>query len=239
MSGRLDEVSCASLPPGSLSGLAGLRTRSGVRAREENGRLWLWWQAGDGEVVSRVLPLSGVALYSRRDGAWFRHGCRLPSSDVPGEDGAPPLVAVLTPAPVTPLQVEFAAGTVRLAVVRDGRPRPAAALLCELADLARWADTATSRHLGALRAARCGDRVLVLGKRLPPLSAGERWWGDGVLVPLGFRPEPNLPEGVLRQALGLEDGDAALLGVDGAERVPAEAFGPMSRAGVRLAVGHS
>ncbi len=234
MNAALDDVCCASLPPGVLAALAGLRARAGVRAREAGGRVWLWWPAGDEAVLRRVLPLPGVELFARRDGLWYRPGRRLPSSGVPAEDRAKPLAAVLSPAPVTPQLAQARPAPVGLTAVRDGRPRPATALLCELGELVRWADAATTRQFTALEAARCGGRVLVRGGRLPAV-AGERWWGRSVLVPLGYRPEPGLPEGVLASALGLADGDAALLRAEGAEVVSAATFGPVSRAAVRLA----
>jgi hypothetical protein len=77
--------------------------------------------------------------------------------------------------------------------------------------------------------------VLLRGERLPPLSCGTRWWGRSILAPLGFRPEPDLDEDILGETLGLNDGDVVLLTEAGAERIPRAAFGPVSRAGVRLA----
>jgi hypothetical protein len=230
----LDEVCCVSLPPGVLPALAGLRSRAGVRAREVGGRVWVWWPAGDEAVLRRVLPLPGAEFFARRDGLWYRPGRRLPSSGVPAEASALPLAAVLSPAPVTPQLAQARPAPVGLTVVRDGRPRPATALLCELSEMVRWADAATTRQLTALEAARCGGRVLLRGGRLPAV-AGERWWGRSVLVRLGFRPEPELPEAVLASALGLTEGSAALLRAGGVEVVPASAFGPTSRAAVRLA----
>jgi hypothetical protein len=206
-----------------------------VRVREAGGRLWVWWTPGDGEILNRVLPLPGVELYVRRDGAWFRTGHRLPSAGVPDEAGARPLSSLLTPAPVAPLVAEYTGERVRMTLVRDGRVRPATLLQCGLEDLVRWADGATSRTLESLEAAYCGEVVLVRGERLPPMPGGERWWGGDVLVPLGFRPEPELAGDVLRQVLGLADGEVALLDGEGAEVVPGGAFGPVSRAGIRLA----
>jgi hypothetical protein len=185
--------------------------------------------------LNRVLPLSGVELYVRRDGVWFRAGRRLPASGVPDDAGARPLSSLLTPAPVGPQVAEYAGERIRLSLSRDGRVRPATLLQCGLEDLARWADGATSRKLESLEATYCGDVVLVRGERLPPMPGGERWWGGDVLVPLGFRPEPELAGDVLRHVLGLADGEVALLDGQGAEVVPAGAFGPVSRAGIRLA----
>jgi MoxR-vWA-beta-propeller ternary system domain bpX2 len=182
------------------------------------------------------MPLATVELFALRDGKWFRSGRRLPSPDVPSEEGARPLSSVLTPSPVTPLEGGKAVATVSLTLVRAGRPRPVSALMCELRELARWADGATSQQIEALVATRWGEKALVRGERLPTLAASPRWWGRDVLVPLGFRPEPDLAEEILRQVMGLGEGDVALLTNEGADVVPAAAFGPVSRAGIRLAV---
>lgn len=235
----LDDVNCASLPLEAAPLLAALRTRDGLRVRADGSRLWLWWTAGDDEVLQCVLPLPGVELFARREGRWYRSGRRLPTRDVPDDAGAQPLLAVLAPIPVQPERVEGSVAPARLTVVRDDRPRPATALRCDRADLARWADAATSHQLGALQAARRGARVLVRGRPLPPLREGERFWGAAVLTLLGFRPEPLVPASVLCQALGLAEGDVALLTEAGAEVVPAGAFGPVTRAGVRLAARES
>lgn len=55
------------------------------------------------------------------------------------------------------------------------------------------------------------------------------------MTPLGFRPEPLLPEAMLASALALNPDEIALVHSEGMEVIPAEAFAPLSRAGVRLA----
>jgi hypothetical protein len=234
MVGNLDHVCCASLPLAMLSAVAGLRTRADVRAGEADGRLWLWWSTGDAQVLSRILPIPGIELFERRDGLWFRHGGRLPTPIVPGEEVARPLASVVTPSAVLPLPPCLARETVSLSLVPDSRFRRATALLCSMTDIARWADSATSHQINGLRATRHKESVLVCGDALPPLP-GQRWWGGGVLIPSGFRPDPDLPESALAQALSVSVGDVVLLTAEGAERVPAATFGPLSRASIRLA----
>jgi hypothetical protein len=234
MVGNLDRVCCASLPLAMLPAVAGLRTRADVRAGEAGGQLWLWWSPGDAEVLSRILPIPGIELFERRDGLWFRHGGRLPTPIVPGEDVVKPLASVVTPCPVVPLEPGRERERVSLSLVRDGRFHPATAVLCALTDLARWADSATSFRVEGLRATRHKEKVLVCGGSLPPLP-GQRWWGRDILIPAGFRPEPDLPESALTRALSLSAGDVVLLTAEGAERIPATAFGTLSRASIRLA----
>src|SRR5262245_39432299 len=211
MATPLDRVCCASFPGDALALLGDLRCHPDVRIAFLGVRVWLFWQPGDGQVLDRVLPLQGVELYERRGYQWHRAGQSLPAFDFPGELTTQALDCVLTPAPFQPvLSCASALQPTRLRLVRDERPRRATALVCEMNILNGWAESATTAALEQIQAARSGRLVLILGQRLPPL-AGERFWGTSLLVPLGFRPEPALPEAALREALGLEAEEIALL----------------------------
>jgi hypothetical protein len=232
----LDGACLASLPHDSLAALAEVRAAAGVEVALLGGRAWVRWPAGNEAVLRCVLPLPGAVLYEARDGLWYRPGARLPSFDVPAITSAQPLAQALTPAPVRPRPPDAAPlRPLSLRLVRDATPRPATALCCTAAELARWADTATSAALAAVRAAVSANVVLLVGDRLPPLADAERFWGQRVLVPLGFRPQPYWPESALSDALGLADGELALLGESGATAVLEEALRPLTRAGARLA----
>jgi hypothetical protein len=136
---------------------------------------------------------------------------------------------------------------VSLRLMRDpsGRLRPASGLLCPLAGLAAWAEDAPTERLAALKAAWTGGpggrsddpEVIVLGApgSLPELPDGVRFWGNDLLVPLGFRPEPELPEEALRRALGAGPDDLVVLHGEEPELIPREAFRPLNRAALRLA----
>lgn len=232
---HLDEVCCACLPAASLAGLASLRVHSEIRVRVLGELAWLWWRAGDEIVRERVRALHGAKLFARRDGRWYQPGLHLPAFDVPDDEGARPLLHVLTPAPV---QAEYGIPTLSplvLRLIRADRFHLASAMACSLADLAAWAEQATSKQLTMLTALRTGERVLLRGERLPPLPAAQRYWGRAILTPLGYRPEPEASEGVLREALHLRDEEIALLGESGFEAIDARRFESLTRAGVRLA----
>jgi hypothetical protein len=238
MANPLDNVSCARLPAAALPALAGLRCLPGLAVRLDGAHAWLHWPPAEERVLRSLLPLPGIELYERREGLWYRPGRHLPSFEVPGEAGGQPLEHVLFPEPVEPEPPPTPAlrpDAIRLA--RDGKARPATAMRCGLAALAHWAETATSARLAGLRAARRGANVLLLGRRLPALAAGRRLWGERLLVPLGFRPEPALPEKTLLEALRVGVGELVVLDANGAEVVPADLFRLLSRAAVRLAVG--
>ena len=233
----LDDACCASLPADALPLLGDLRAHAGVRVKLDGERAWLFWTAGDGAVLRRVLPAPGTEVYARRGEFWFRLGRSMPAFGVPDERGTKPLAEVVVPEPVRPLTEERPAfERVRLTLARDGRPRPATAILCRLEDLARWADGVPVTRLASLEAARCDGLALVRGEKLPELPDAERFWGATILAPLGCRPEPALSERELGRALGLGDGEIALLTAEGAEVIAGSVFRPVARAGLRLAL---
>ncbi|WZO96102.1 hypothetical protein EP7_003084 [Isosphaeraceae bacterium EP7] len=230
-------IECASLPASLIGRLSGLRREPGVTVTVAGDRAWVRWDPASSSVLDQVRPVAGAELYSRRGGLWYRLGHRLPAFGLPVDDGAGmPIHRAILPLPVRP----EAPGTgpaepVRLALIRDDTVRPATAIESGLEELGRWAEMAPSARLSALRAARSGDSILILGHPLPPLVGGFRFWGSRVLIPLGMRPDPDLPESALRVAMGAGEG-LLVLNADGAEVVPLGAFRPLSRAGIRLAL---
>lgn len=235
MNALLNDVCCACLPAAALSRLAPLRAHSGIRVRLAGERAWLWWTAGDAFVLQRILALHGAEVFARRDGLWYRPGQHAPAFEVPAENEARPLAHVLTPALVQAESGGPAVVPLKVGLIRDDRPRAAAALCCSLSDLNRWAEWATSKQLSTLEAIRGGEQVLLRGSRLPALAAAERYWGRDILTPLGFRVQPQMSEGVLREALHLQAHEIALMSDAGFETIDARFFEPLTRAGVRLA----
>jgi hypothetical protein len=234
MSNMLAQASCASLPAGELARLGLLRARTDVRVLLADDRLWVFWPAGDVELARMLLALPGVALFEQ-EGALFRPlGCRLPVFGIPDPANARSLPALLSPAQF--LADEPAPGgwtRAGLRLASDDRPRAATALRLPLVRLMPWSETATSHQLAGLRGACCEGDVVLCGQ-LPPLL-GERFWGERVLFPAGWRPEPALAEGILAQALDLAPGEVALVTAQGADVIPEGAFGPVTRAGLRMA----
>jgi hypothetical protein len=229
---------CASLPLLSLAALADLRREVGITVTTAGDRVWVCWEAGTEAVVRRVLPLPGAELYSRRDGLWYRLGHHLPAFGLPVEDqeASIPLYRAITPEPAQAVMPDgMPSSSARLRLVRDQRVRGATAARCALAELSRWVESALTAEIAALTAAWSGDEVIVRGARLPAIAGCARFWGERVLVPLGFRPEPSLPEPALRRALHVQEGTLLVLTAQGIEEVPDAAFGPLTRAGVRLA----
>jgi hypothetical protein len=231
------DVSAARLPAAHLAALAPVRADGTVRVHASGDVVWVVWPVGRASVVRCLLPVPGVVFFTRRGGDWFRFGSRLPASDTPPEGDGRPVASVLFPGqfePIPPATPEAPPVVVR--IVRGGSPEPVTALACSLTDLAKWADTATTAELAAVRASRSGGRAVLLGDKLPVIPAAVRYWGRDLLVPVGFRPDPDLPPAALSAAVGAAPGELVLLDESGADVIPRAAFEPLTRAGVRLAL---
>lgn len=231
-------VTAARLPASGLNCLAAVRHRQEVRVTVgTDGFAWVQWPAGPlaDEVVCALRPAAGVEFYGRHAGHWQRFGSRLPSGMTPPADAGRLLAEVLTPVAVVPvLPTDGVIQRLGIELIRDDVPRPATALRCPVREFAAWADLATTRQLTGVRAATSGGEVLVLGT-LPLVASAQRYWGDGVHLPLGFTLRPALPAPSVRELLQAAADDLIFWHADGVEVVPQAAFEPVSRAGVRLA----
>ena len=240
----LEHVSLARIPARALASLAGLRRLASVSVALDGAFAWVSWEAGDEQVLRAVLPVESVGLFERQGESWHRAGSRLPSfaGNPPGEPMA--LAGVLTPEPFSaepPDRVPLVPISFRLA--RSDRPRPTTAALGPLVGLASWVDVAPSAEIEAVRGAIRGDSALLLGPMLFDWPGSSRYWGDQLLVPIGFEVRPALPEATILEALGdpsrelfrvvASDGPGLELEV---EAVPLEVFRSLTRAGVRLAL---
>jgi len=233
----LREVSCARIPASSLGALAALRASPDVGVVQDGDRPWILFREGNERALIAVLAVPGAELYERREGRFRRHGSRLPCAGPPPVE-ALPLHRALVPEPlaIPALEPGFEARA-KVELVRASARRETSAALCSLPELARWAEKVSSIRLSAIRAARAGERLLLLGEKLPGLPCCERFHGDRVLVPLGFRVEPDLGERALREALGIAEDELLIFRADGSEIVPLAAFAPLTRGAIRLALG--
>jgi hypothetical protein len=234
MSTPFDDICSAALPPEALPLLAPLRCEPGLQIATDAGRIWLRFEPGSERVLRGILPLCAVELFAFRDGTWRRFGQSLPAFDFPRSARFEPLYQVLFPAAVLPVPPSTAAiALVRVRVTPDDRSRPTAAMLCPLPALSAWADRVPCTRLERLHGVVRAGRILVIGQGLPLLDGATRYWGKLVLVPLGHRPEPDLPESALREAARVEAEELLMLGVDGAAAIPRTALRQLSRAGLR------
>jgi len=225
----------AVVPATGFEVLAPLRARGGVRVVRGD-PAWVTWDSDRPDVIRVLMAVPGVELFEPRDGRWFRPGTHLPAFGVPPAGELVAIDRAVLPAAVSPLEpVDREPRRVPLRLVRCERSRPTTALRCPIASLKGWADTAPSAEISAVKAARNGDAAWLLGSKLPALIAAGRFWGERVLVPLGFRADPDWPEAALREAAGVGPDEILVLTDEGPEAIPADAFRPLTRAAIRRA----
>ncbi|MCA8914716.1 MAG: hypothetical protein KDB90_04825 [Planctomycetes bacterium] len=236
MHGVLTHASLARIPAEDLPLLGGLRAYASVEVRLDGTHAWVRWSEAGYEILRALLPVRCAEFFEKLDRHWHLCGHSLPAFEVP-DDGFVPLASVITPAPVLLVaDDDEVLPRVVLALRRAEEPRPAVALLTTPKALAAWVDMASQAEIAALEAARSGELVLVTGERLPPLM-GERYWGERLFCPLGWMPDPDLPESALLQALGVQAHELALLRKGAVEIIPRSALSSLSRASARLGAG--
>jgi hypothetical protein len=235
MDSSLLAISCATFPWQYLPALGPVRALPHVEAARVDDRAWLRWQPGSELVLERILPLPGADFYVLRDQYWFRFGCHLPAFDVPSSVDYQPLHKILMLGSFgaeTPARSKSEPAT--LSLVSDDRVRLTTAALYSVTSLAHWIEMVPTPRLAGIQAAICGDEALLLGTRLPILPGCERFWGNSLLIPLGYRPEPLLPESALREGLAVAENDLLLWNFGGVETISRSVFTPLSRSGIRL-----
>ena len=231
----LPGATAARLPAASLGALAPARDLGGVRVHLDGENVWVTWPDKSPRVGRLLVGVFGAEFFARRGPAWHRLNRRLPTSDAPPTGDGVPLTGAILPGRVTPTPPPATGPTTAVTLARGGPVRAASAAICPLDSLADWAMVALPEELAAVRVAVDGRRAIVLGTRLPSLQGGVRFWGDDVLIPLGFRLSPELPDAVARGAAGAGPGELLIVAETGAEVVPRSAFAAATRAGLRLA----
>jgi hypothetical protein len=125
--------------------------------------------------------------------------------------------------------------TVALALVRSDRMEEASLLLTQLGLWTAYAIHAPQVRLDRWRFAVAADgRVAIEGRPLPPLP-GQHWVvREGIAVPAGWTWTPAVEAVLVRQVLGLAEGDVALWQADQAwERIAGDEFVRATRAAAR------
>jgi hypothetical protein len=237
MPSPFDDICCARIPRVALSRLARLRVEPGLRAALTEKHAWLRWEAGNERVIEVVMPIHESVLFRFHAGRWHRYGESLPAFDFPHDLDYQPLAHVLFPTAVQPISPPTQIRQpVRLGLARDDRPRSTTALLCPIDVLCKWSDSVPTARLESIVGLRMGDESLLLGDNLPLLD-GHRFWGREVLIPLGYAPEPALPESALREAAGLQEDEILLWRPEQVEAIDRTLLAPLTRAALRLACG--
>ncbi len=259
MTTRWDDIKCAKMAVEDLRHLAELRLHPELSVTIADDHAWVSWNAGNTDlciVLARCLvSLAGIEIYAYRDGLWYHPGEHLPVFCIPDAVSDPFTASAKSMsqsfAPAAThfeMPERYVSQPRQVRMIRDDRsqPRPTTALLAPLTAVVAWADAVPAGQLARLEAAWTtraghagGDRakVLLVGQAgmLPLLSAGSRFWGSGVLVPLGFRLDPELPTSALRRLAGARDDELLLWDHDGCERIDRAVFHPLDRARLAMA----
>lgn len=231
-----DGVTEARVPLAALPRLARLRDRADIRVATADDVAWVRWTTSRADAVRALLPEPGVVFFRVVNGVRFPFGSRLPTSDSPPADDRP-LSSVLLPAAAVPVPPdEVPPPRVLLRLVRGGGPQPVTALMCPLESLRHWADTAITAELAAVSGVVSSERAVLFGAKLPAIPDATRFYGADVLIPLGFRLDPDLPPAVVHEAVGATADEVVLLTADGHDRIPRDRAEPLTRAGLRLAL---
>jgi MoxR-vWA-beta-propeller ternary system domain bpX2 len=235
MISSLADLERARLPAAALGRLAALRCQPGVQVALHDRDLWIRWEPSQDAIALALLPLAGCQLFGRKEGHWYAWGHALPAFEVPESLRFRPLFQVIFPAPMQPVTPDPSAlvrTTLRL--VADTTYRATQAMQCPLDLFRAWADAVPGCVLARYQGAVKKTCLFVLGKKLPWLASGERFWGHRVLVPIGYRTDPLLAEADLLKAAGVAETDLLVLRPAGCEIVATDRFTFLSHAALRL-----
>ena len=113
----------------------------------------------------------------------------------------------------------------------------ASGLLLDVRTWARYAENASAVRLSSLQFAADEQRVLVIGRPLPPLPGTRLAIIEDVAVPLGWTWTPSLSPKDVRTILGADDDFVLWLPDQPVEFIAENSFVAASRSAVRLTVG--
>jgi len=232
----LSACRAARVPAARLESLAALRVKGGVRVVAGE-VAWVTWEHDRPDVVGALLAVPGAELFEPRDGRWFRPGDHLPAFEAPTAEESVALDRIVVPANLAPTDPDGRMQRcVPLKLVRSKGARPTTAIRCPVGVLSAWADSATTAEISQVRGCRCDNLAWFLGKNFPAIPGAERFWGERVLIPLGYRPEPDWPESALREAAGVGPDEILVIAESGNEALPVDAFRPLTRSAIRHAL---
>ena len=230
---NLEACRAARIPRGGLVALAALRRSADVHVTEFGDEAWIDWPGEMPSLVNALLAIEGARLYRKAKLGWIAIDRSLPDFAVPEMQESLALDRAIVPASFDAVAVPIFQGKrIPITLKANASPRPTSALRCHPNALQEWCDRATAAEIEAVSAACCGSSVWLRGG-LPALPNVERFWGERVLVPVGYRPEPDWPEAALRQAAIVDDDEILVLTPDGPEAIAVGAFRALSRASVR------
>lgn len=216
--------------------LASIRLLVGVEVTCQEPLLWLRGGELDGPVSLALRKISGLDRYDlTEDGQCIQPGHLIPARPLP-QGSWVALSKFLAPeVPVASLAGD-ASSPVSLQVVPSNLPRQPGALLASLADWLEYACIAPEVRLRALTFAVSSRReALILGCPLPPVRGTAMVVESGLIVPCGYRWQPELDAEAVWKAFPVETGDMVLLRPDVPfEVIAKDQFVAATRSAVRL-----
>lgn len=197
--------------------------------------LWLRGDVGEGNVTGRIRSIPDAELFEVQSGQHLiRSGETVPCARLPDGEWQPieQWIELQLPSP------GFAAvlrDKLALKLVRSTRPTEANILETNWNSWFEYVISAPQIRLSRLGYALSDqDRVLVRGTPLPPINGRRHFESYGVILPTGWRFEPDIGPIVARQILRLADDELALFADDGSyERILQTVFVQATRSSVR------
>jgi hypothetical protein len=232
----MSERWAASAPIQAAPALARLELMEDAAVCVVGERVWLRGSAWSESLDRMLRSIMGCERFMVTAGdAIVPIGKRLSCGELPAEAWIP--LSKWTKLTIPPrMFVASPPTSARLSLVRSDQEREANLLRTTLAAWMAYAASAPQVRLKRWTFAVSADRFgLIQGLPLPPLPGLRYAITDGVAVPAGWTWRPALDAAVLRQWLGLERGELALLAPDGTcEKLSADAFVAATRSAVRF-----
>lgn len=229
-----------------LRSLSHLRAQSDLLAHHAEGRIWLRWPARLRSITQLIQALTDAKLLHPRAWGWCEGSSGF-AVETPDLTIFQPLAVVIHPQALPEGDGAHrsnlpAAAKVELSIIPSTQQHPASAVLLPLTRLyalLRATPETLWKHLGV---AWHKQQALVrtsVGQALrldvPPQNS-QRFWGERVLVPLGWQLSVDAAEPVTLRLIGAKANEIALVQHKGISLIPEACFAPASRAGLRLAI---
>jgi hypothetical protein len=216
-----------------------LRRASGLHILADREFLWLRGDSSDASLARRIQSIPGAEWFAiGSDEQLTRRDETVPCERLPVGRWMPLLDWLDLKLPTA----GFAPRVQERVMLKLVRSNQLAEANCLQTNWQVWHDyalTAPQIRLNQLGfAVSIEAKVLIRGKPVPPIPGQRFSESDGVIVPVGWRFEPDIEPLAVRQVLELDDSEMALFSQDGSyERLPESAFVQATRSAVRLTHG--
>ena len=213
-----------------------LRCAEGAEILEQENDIWVRGETMD-ECLSMVLRKHPHARrhWISPDGQLVRPGENVPNGYLPEGAWSPLREWMEITLPPAAFAASFDA-RVPVRTVRTSVDRNSNLLVTDLEHWTRLAEHAPLARLRRLQFVCAADGVVVVcGTPLPSMPGIQFVEENGIAVPAGWRWDPPVDSDILRELLGLQEQDVALLNLDNRwERIRSEHFVRASRSAVRM-----